>query len=60
MEEKFEQLGRAIDDVENLSFALKMNIPAEMHVDQPRKYLPGIIEKLKQSFVELSGENPWE
>ena len=36
MIDKYENLGQAIDSIENLVFALKMNLPAEMHVEALR------------------------
>ena len=55
-----EKLGQAIDRVENMSYALHLNLPAEMHIEQFRKTLPEIIKELKEGFVEATGENPWE
>lgn len=60
MEDKLEKLGLAIDRIENLAFALKMALPAQMHVEQLRNSLPEVVEELKEGFVEATGENPWE
>lgn len=59
MEDKFEQFGQIIDEIDNLAHALEIPLPAEMHVDSMKNILPEKVEKLKQIFVELSGENPW-
>jgi hypothetical protein len=60
MDDKFEKLGKEIDRLENLFYAMNIPMPAQFHVDQLKKSLPAIIENLKQSFTEISGENPWE
>lgn len=55
-----EKLGQAIDRVENMLYALKIPLSAEIHVEQFRKILPEIIQQLKDGFIEATGENPWE
>jgi hypothetical protein len=59
MDDKFEKLGQLIDRIENLSFALNMPIPDNTHVQSFRESLPEIVKELKESFIEISGENPW-
>lgn len=60
MTEQLEKLGQAIDRVDNLAHALKLNLPHSMHVEALRDALPEIVEELKKGFVEATGENPWE
>ena len=55
-----EKLGTAIDEVENLVYALKLKMPAEFHISMLEETLPKLVEKLKDGFVEATGENPWE
>jgi hypothetical protein len=55
-----EKLGMAIDEVENLLYALKLKMPNEFHVKMLQQSLPKLVEKLKAGFVEATGENPWE
>lgn len=55
-----EKLGKAIDSVENLMYALQLNMPAEFHVKQLKAALPDLVKTLKEGFVEATGENPWE
>ena len=59
MTDKYEKLGQLIDRIENLSFALNMPIPDNIHVQSFREALPEIVQELKESFVEITGENPW-
>jgi hypothetical protein len=60
MEESFETLGQLIDEIDSLAHALQFPLPPEMHVEQLRIALPEKVRKLKEVFIEISGENPWE
>lgn len=55
-----EELGQAIDRVDNLAHALKLPLSPNMHVDQLRAALPEAVADLKAAFVKLTGDNPWE
>lgn len=59
MEDKFEKFGQLIDDLDNLSSALRFPLPPQMHVEQLRIRLPEKVSELKQVFTEITGENPW-
>ena len=60
MNDNYEELGILIDDIESLSFALQLNMPTEFHVQQLKKTLPEKVKALKEVFVKITGENPWE
>jgi hypothetical protein len=60
MEESYEKLGTLIDDIESLSFALQLNMDAKFHVEQFKKILPEKVKELKEVYVKITGENPWE
>lgn len=60
MEEKFETLGQIIDEIDNLAHGLVLPMSADFHIQQLKKLLPEKVEKLKRSFVEIAGENPWD
>jgi hypothetical protein len=60
MEDKFEKLGQLIDSIDNLADALNISMSAEFHVQQLKNILPRKVKDLKESFVEITGENPWE
>jgi len=60
MTEELEKLGQAIDRVDNLAHALKLNILPQMHVDSLKSLLPDAVKELKESFTKVAGENPWE
>lgn len=54
------ELGEAIDSLDNYAHALNLPLRPQMHVDQLREALPRIVERLKAAFVKVTGENPWE
>ena len=60
MEEKYEKLGTLIDDIESLSFGLQLNMSAQFHVDQLKGILPEKVKELKEVYVKITGENPWD
>jgi hypothetical protein len=59
-EESYEKLGILIDDIESLSFGLQLNMSAEFHVEQLKSILPDKVKQLKEVFIEITGENPWD
>lgn len=59
-EQAREDLGQAIDRVENLAAALRMPLPDALHVAALRSALPEAARNLKAAFVQVTGENPWE
>lgn len=60
MEDLHERFGLLIDSIDNYAHALKMPLPADMHVEQLRRALPEKVEELKKIYVELTNTNPWE
>lgn len=59
MNQAVEDLGQQIDSLDNLAHALKMPIPAQMHVDQLRRALPEAVAELRRLFTMVTGEDPW-
>ncbi len=59
MEDKFEKLGLLIDSLDNLAHSLELPLPPQMHIEQMSKLLPEKVKELKEVFVEITGENPW-
>lgn len=53
-------LGQLIDSLDSLAHALKMPLPPQMHVEQLGIALPEKVKRLKEVFVEITGENPWD
>lgn len=60
MDNKFEKLADLIESLDNLAHALQLPVPAQMHVDGLKDSLPETVQELKNVFVELTGENPWD
>ena len=59
MTKQYEKLGQLIDSIENLSCALNIPMSAEFHVNQLKQILPEKVASLKEAFIEITGENPW-
>lgn len=59
MDEKFETLGRLINDIDSLVHGLQIPIEAEMHVDCLKGILPEKVAQFKAVYVDITGENPW-
>ena len=60
MEDKFEKLGQLIDSIDSLVHGLNIPMSAEFHIQQLKSILPEKVKELKESFVEIAGENPWD
>lgn len=56
----FENIGKLIDELENLTYALNLQLPDGFHVVQFRTQMPRIVQKLKTEITLLAGYNPWE
>lgn len=59
IEEAKENLGQAIDRVDNLAHALILPRPPQIHLDSLRSNLPEVVKELKKAYEEVTGENPW-
>ena len=59
MKDKYETLGQLIDELDSLAHVLKMPLPPQMHVQQLGIVLPEKVKQLKEVFVEITGEDPW-
>jgi hypothetical protein len=54
-----EDLGQAIDSVDNLAHALILPMPADFHVKAMKESLPEVVKRLKESYAKAFNENPW-
>lgn len=59
-EEHIEELGQAIDGVDNLAHALMLPFRPDKQVEVLRTALPEKVKALKAAFVKITGENPWD
>ena len=54
-------LGQQADTVDNLVHAMQIpGITDKIHMEALREELPDILKALRQSFVLITGDNPWE
>lgn len=60
MEAKYEKLGLLIDGIDNLAHALQIPMPAHLHIEGLKESLPKKVKELKEVYIEITGENPWE
>ena len=60
MEDKFEKLGQLIDSIDSLAHGLNIPMPADFHIEKLKTILPEKVKELKELFIEITGENPWE
>jgi hypothetical protein len=56
----FERLGLLIDSIDSLACGLNIPMTAEFHIQQLKTILPKKVKELKESFVKITGENPWD
>ena len=59
-EEAVDKLGELADRVDNLAHALRLRVEPRIHVEALSKSLPEVVVSMKEIYVALSGENPWE
>jgi hypothetical protein len=60
MDDAKEILGQAIDRLDNLTHGLQLPMSDTFHIVQLKSILPEVVRELKQGFVAVTGENPWE
>ena len=60
LEDAKEELGRSIDELDDLAHALKTPVPDSIHVNCLREQLPELVAKMKRQFAAVIGEDPWE
>lgn len=56
----FEEFGQLIDELDGLAHGLKIPLDDSMHVGSLKRLLPDKVERLKDIYREIAGENPWE
>ena len=53
-------LQRLLKKIDNLRGALEIPMPAGFHVNQMKRELEEVSDKLKRIYVEEEDGNPWE
>lgn len=60
-EEAIELVWKTADEIDNIMEILKNPaVPAALHIEWVKNYLPSLANNLKKAHIALSGENPWE
>lgn len=59
-ESAVEEFGQLIDSIESLSCALDLPMSAFVHLQQMKILLPKKVQELKDVFIEITGDNPWD
>lgn len=55
-----DDFGDVIETISNLNGALQLPIRAELHLAGIKGSLPDVEKRLKEIYVTLAGDNPWE
>lgn len=55
-----DEFAEVIERIDNLWGALEIPMPVEFHVNQMKRELEEVSDKLKRIYVEEEDENPWE
>ena len=58
--DKPDEFAEVIEKIDNLRGALEIPMPAGFHVNQMKRELEEVSDKLKRIYVEEEDENPWE
>ena len=55
-----DEFAEIIERIDNLRGALEIPMPVECHINQMKRELKEVSDKLKRIYVEEEDENPWE
>jgi hypothetical protein len=55
-----DSIAEIISSLENLTVAMGMKVPAQIHLEALKETIPEIREKLLKAYLEAGGENYWE
>lgn len=54
-----EMVGRVADDLDSLTHAMALALPADLHLKAMRESLPDTVKQLREAYVGITGDNPW-
>lgn len=57
--ESMEALSMVAETLDNLFHALTIPMPPSIHIDQMKRQLPELRDKLRAIYVAETGDNPW-
>lgn len=55
-----DEFAEIIERIDNLRGALEIPMQVEFHINQMKRELKEVSDKLKRIYVEEEDENPWE
>ena len=55
-----DEFAEIIERIDNLRGALEIPMPVEFHINQMKRELKGVSDKIKRIYVEEEDENPSE
>lgn len=55
-----QEIGDMADTMDNLVAATQMKLPAEFHLQQLKGNLIEMSAQIKEYYVAMTGENPWD
>lgn len=58
--EQLEELGRLVDQANNLAAASQLRVSPQIHIEGMRAGLLSIEKALRKLYIEIAGEDPWE
>jgi hypothetical protein len=58
-DDQLEELGQIADEIDNLTGAMELGMPAAFHVEQLKKLLPEVSAKIKALVVAIGSDDPW-
>ncbi|MCC5809904.1 MAG: hypothetical protein JJU06_05975 [Ectothiorhodospiraceae bacterium] len=61
-DEAIDQVGRAADALDNLATGLVCmpGLDPSIHIAALKESLPQLRDELREAYIQLTGENPWE
>lgn len=58
-DEQLEELGRLVDQANNLAAASQLPVKPQIHIEGMRGGLLSIRDALQKLYIEISGDDPW-
>jgi hypothetical protein len=58
--EQLEVIGEMVDKASNLAAASKMKVSPHIHIEGMRGGLEDIEKVLRELYIAVSGDNPWD
>lgn len=59
-DEQLDKIGKLVDTANNCIAATQLRVRPEIHVEGLRGGMQEIEQALRELYIEISGENPWD